>query len=131
MHRPPHGLAACCALLVTAAICSTATTHAANEAEDVARQTSDQQAADTLAAEVLATLEAVMAHCPRIRIDPRVRDRIIAASAQEDAALREDEAYFSQMLKLNPLLENYDHETGCRMLSRTHAIDAPGLLWMD
>lgn len=94
-------------------------------------QVAPQAEAGVLAAEVLATLEVVAAHCPQIRVNEDVRNRIVEAAGQDEAALREDEAYFRQMLKLNPLIENYDHETGCGMLSRSHDGDVPGLLSIE
>lgn len=89
------------------------------------------RAAEALASEVLATLEVAAAHCPQIRAHEDVRDCIVEASGRDETALRESEAYLQQMLKLNPLIENYDHQTGCLMLSRSHEGDAPGMLSIE
>lgn len=85
-------------------------------------------AAVMLAAEALATVEVARTHCPQIRVDERMLDGLVRASARDRDALRDEEAFLKQMLRLNPLIESYDPATACRMLSRSLDVGAPGLL---
>ncbi len=84
--------------------------------------------ATSLAAEALATVEVALTHCPQIRADAKVLEQLVRASGHSQEALRDEEAFLRQMLRLNPLIESYDHATACRMLSRSFDTSAPGLL---
>ncbi|SDD84290.1 hypothetical protein [Aquimonas voraii] len=108
-----------CALLA-ASMCANAQAPAADEATRIAR-----------AAEIVATLDVVASHCPQIEVDVELRDQLLAKAGRSEEALREEEAYLPRLLRLNPLIENYDHQTGCRMLSQSLDADAPGLLKME
>jgi hypothetical protein len=88
-------------------------------------------AATSLAAEALATVEVALSHCPQIRADAKVLESLVHASGRSQDALRDEEAFLGQMLKLNPLIESYDHATSCRMLSRSFDTRAPGLLLIE
>lgn len=108
-----------CTLLATS-MRADAQAPAADEATRIAR-----------AAEMVATLDVVASHCPQIQVDAELRDQLLAKAGRSEEALREEEAYLPRLLRLNPLIENYDHQTGCRMLSQSLDADAPGLLKME
>ncbi len=132
MHRcHPHIGTACCLLLF--GLLGGCARLDAGQAREVSAPAPELQGstAVTRAAEVLATLDVAATNCPQIRIDRRQRERILTAAGREENALREDEAYLRQLLTLNPLIEGYEHDTGCRLLTRSREADAPGLMRMD
>lgn len=132
MPRYHQRIASACTLLLLALLGGCARLDAAPTREASAPAPgNDRSAAVTHATEVLATLDVAATHCRQIHIDRRQRERILAASGREESALREEETYLRQLLTLNPLIEGYEHETGCRLLSRTREADAPGLMRMD
>lgn len=88
-------------------------------------------AAAMLAAEALATVEVARTHCPQIQVDATMLDGLVRASALNQGALRDEEAFLRQMLRLNPLIESYDPATACRMLSRSLDVGASGLLLLN
>ena len=118
-------------LLCAALLAGCAATRGTPDSATAETMTGLDPAATSLAARALATIEVALAHCPQIRVNPRERDRIVRASGREEGELRESEDFVRQLLQLNPLIDNYDHATGCRLLSRSHDTDAPGLLSMD
>lgn len=135
MHRSHYAIATACTLLLLALLallggCARLDAAQTRDASAPAPG-NDRSTAVARAAEVLAALDVAATHCPQIRIDRRQRERILAAAGREESALREDEAYLRQLLTLNPLIEGYEHETGCRLLSRSREADAPGLMRMD
>jgi len=132
MHRRhPHIGTACCLLLF--GLLGGCARLDAGQTREVSAPAPELQGstAVTRAAEVLATLDVAATHCPQIRIDRRQRESILTAAGREENALREDEAYLRQLLTLNPLIEGYEHDTGCRLLTRSREADAPGLMRMD
>lgn len=83
------------------------------------------------ASAVLATSEFAAAHCPELKLNEDALKAALAPAALSRDALREREDFLRQTLALNTLLDNYDHQTMCTMVSRQHAGEVDGLLSVE
>lgn len=80
------------------------------------------------ASAVLATSEFAAAHCPELTLNEDALQAALTPAELSRDALRERDDYLRQTLALNALLDNYDHQTLCAMVSRQHAGEVDGLL---
>jgi hypothetical protein len=80
------------------------------------------------ASAVLATSEFAAAHCPELKRNEDALQAALAPAELSRDALREREDFLRQTLALNALLDSYDHQTLCTMVSRQHAGEVDGLL---
>jgi hypothetical protein len=80
------------------------------------------------ASAVLATSEFAATHCPELKLNEDALQAVLAPAKLSRDVLREREDFLRQTLALNALLDTYDHQTLCTMVSRQHAGDVDGLL---